>query len=99
MSPKLRGVCRNLLDLIRQFKDRQGQHPAEMFEQLPTQDELPDYYLTISEPRDLATVEGNLKDGDYSNPHHFVNDVCLVFQNALIYNDEESEIFQDAKVS
>lgn len=46
---------------------------------------------------DLSKVEKNLKDGVYSSTLEFASDVRKIWNNAFIYNDEKSPIFQMTK--
>jgi len=58
--------------------------------------EAPDYYALIKQPMDLGQLRVNLKRGDYANVVEFVSDLTLVFDNALTYNGERSEVGRDA---
>lgn len=90
---------RELWEYIRHYKDPQsGEELATAFVRLPSQGELPIYYSIISHPRDLAGVELALRDSRYAEPAAFVNDMLLIFHNAQVFNEEASEIFQNATV-
>ena len=63
--------------------------------------ELPDYFDIIEDPMDLSTIQNRLnkpkRQGGYSSAQRFVEDMRLVFQNALTYNDEGDPVWQAAK--
>ena len=49
---------------------------------------------------DLGTIQKKLemKDGSgYQYVREFCEDVCLVFRNAMLYNDSSSDVFNMAK--
>ena len=46
----------------------------------------------------LNMIRDRVERGDYPDIAAFVKDVDLVFDNAMIYNVEGSEIFADAKI-
>lgn len=64
--------------------------------------ELPDYFDVIQDPMDLSTIENRLhkatRHGGYSSHHRFADDMRLVFQNALTYNDEGDPVWKHANV-
>ena len=50
------------------------------------------YMMQIKKPMDLTTAEGKLLQGGfYSEPQEFVDDVALVFSNAVKFNESGSE--------
>ncbi|CAK8570387.1 unnamed protein product [Lathyrus sativus] len=62
--------------------------------------ELYDYYEIIKKPMDFSTIERkmNVKDGSgYKNVKEIYDDVRLIFNNAMTYNDEKHIIHDMAK--
>lgn len=53
---------------------------------------IPDYFDIIKEPMDLSSVQKRLKDGNYNTMAKVVSDVNLVFDNAITYNGEDSDV-------
>ena len=49
-----------------------------------------DYASKIKEPMDLQTVSKKLKDNCYSNLQEWAYDMYLIFNNAVLFNDEAS---------
>ncbi|CAO3588136.1 unnamed protein product [Absidia cylindrospora] len=53
-----------------------------------------DYYLIISKPMDLSTVERKLSDYEYANENEFEDDIRLIFKNCYAYNPPEHAVHQ-----
>lgn len=47
---------------------------------------LPDYFTIVTKPMDLNTVKRNIESGSITTPEEFVENVRLIFRNALAYN-------------
>jgi hypothetical protein len=58
---------------------------------------VPDYFEVIQEPMDLGTVEKRLECGEYRFFEDFQVDTLLIFDNALQYNQNDSEVHTMAK--
>lgn len=58
---------------------------------------LPDYFDVIDKPMDLTTVEKNFVHGLYESAEEAAKDLVLVFENALLYNEEGTVVHQMAK--
>lgn len=58
---------------------------------------LVDYFDVIDTPMDLSLVEKKLKQGCYKSETMFESDVKLVFNNAILFNGEESDVGVIAK--
>ncbi|GAV52072.1 hypothetical protein ZYGR_0AG00630 [Zygosaccharomyces rouxii] len=69
---------------------------SQPFMELVDKDELPEYYEVIHRPMALNTVKQSLEVGYYSKIYDFIIDVLLVFRNALVFNDANTLIHQDA---
>lgn len=59
---------------------------------------LPDYFDVIDKPMDLTTVEKNFDQGLYESAEEAARDLVLVFENAMLYNEDHTEVHQMAKV-
>lgn len=56
---------------------------------------LEDYLQIVTSPMDLSTIKKKIDSGDYEGPNGdkvFASDVRLVWDNAILYNGEESEV-------
>lgn len=61
---------------------------------------LRDYYEVIDRPMDFSTIKNQMeaKDGtEYKHVRDICSDVRLVFQNAMKYNDDNSDVHSMAK--
>lgn len=54
--------------------------------------DLPGYFEVIKTPMDFSTVKKRIKRGHYSNVDQFIKDMRQIWLNAMIYNDEGSEV-------
>ncbi|GMH69606.1 hypothetical protein TrLO_g5591 [Triparma laevis f. longispina] len=59
----------------------------------PVELALPDYFSVIKKPMDLGTVKSNVETSNYHSINSFKSDCHLAFDNALIYNDKESDVY------
>ena len=67
-----------------------------MFEELPDEDEYPDYYKVIPNPMDMKTIHHKTQSLEYTTEDEFIQDFEIMFQNARHYNEETSEIYKDS---
>jgi hypothetical protein len=52
----------------------------------PHQDRLDGYFDIVTRPMDLGTIEAKLTTEGYDSCLDWYNDVCLVYENALLYH-------------
>lgn len=83
-ASKCMPLIRNLLDDPCGWVFAEPVNPAELG--------LPDYFDIIKKPMDLSLVKKKLEDKVYHDIGEFKADVLLVFQNAILYNGEDSEV-------
>ena len=67
-----------------------------MFEELPDEDEYPDYYKVIPNPMDMKIIHNKMESFEYNTEDEFIRDFETIFQNARHYNEESSEVYQDS---
>ncbi|SCV01353.1 LAME_0G15676g1_1 [Lachancea meyersii CBS 8951] len=72
-------------------------HICEPFFEVILEEELPEYYEVIHRPIALKLVKNNLEMDHYTKIYDFYIDIVLVFENALVFNDPETLIYQDAE--
>jgi len=53
---------------------------------------LPDYFDVVKKPMHLALIEQKLESGVYMDMDEFKKEVRLVFDNAILYNGENSDV-------
>jgi len=58
---------------------------------------LPHYFECIKNPMDLGTIKCRLNSSYYENLSHCFDDIRLVFNNAIIFNGQESFVGKAAK--
>ncbi|KAF9151184.1 hypothetical protein BG015_006990 [Linnemannia schmuckeri] len=92
------GAFNDLYKLILNHKDKTGRELAEIFLALPSKDEYPEYYEVIKSPMSLQLVQARIKNGHYKNVDDFDREFQLIFENALIFNEDGSRINKDARV-
>lgn len=68
------------------------------FAKLPPKKIYPDYYELIEMPISLAEIQKKMVKGSYLTPAQFLADINLMYDNAVLYNDPDSWIVQDAKM-
>ncbi|KAL3228967.1 Chromatin structure-remodeling complex subunit RSC4 [Nakaseomyces bracarensis] len=69
---------------------------CEPFVEMVDGEILPEYYEIIHRPISLDVVKTNLIGNQYRKVYDFVIDVQQVFLNALVFNDVNTLIYQDA---
>ena len=96
------------MDLIREmmriwqevvyYEDDEGRRFSDIFMELPSKRELPDYYRVILEPIDLKKVKNKVLKGSYRDWDEFDHVMKLLFANVRQYNMETSRIYEDSKI-
>jgi len=78
--------------------DDSGRVLSTEFMDLPNRKQWPIYYKTIKRPQCLENIFKHLKRKEYHTSLEFANDVELVFSNALEFNQDHTEIWEDAMI-
>ncbi|KAJ8378965.1 hypothetical protein AAFF_G00232590 [Aldrovandia affinis] len=73
-----------------------GRRLCDLFMVKPSKKDYPDYYKIILEPIDLKTIEHNIRSDKYLTEEALVDDLKLMFRNARHYNEEGSQVYNDA---
>lgn len=96
-SGELTSVLRKVMD---HKAPKRGKVSAPFMDMIDG-DEYPDYYQVVSRGMSFNQVRQNMENGEYANGEEgcfqFEADVQLIFDNARLYNHEESLLFQDAE--
>jgi hypothetical protein len=58
---------------------------------------LPDYFEVVKNPMHLDLVKKKVENAIYADVESFARDAKLVFENAILYNGEESEVGELAR--
>jgi len=101
-SSKKNEKINNLFNSI--LKSKNGSRKrASIFMNLPNKKEYPDYYTAIKNPISLNCMKNKMKSSNNSLDQNydysfddFVDDLNLMFENAMCYNMEGSVVYEDA---
>ncbi|XP_061076620.1 protein polybromo-1 isoform X1 [Conger conger] len=75
-----------------------GRRLCDLFMVKPSKKDYPDYYKIILEPVDLRTIDHNIRSDKYLSEDSMVEDMRLMFRNARHYNEEGSQVYNDANI-
>ncbi|KAL7285080.1 hypothetical protein ACG7TL_000172 [Trametes sanguinea] len=95
-GPNMHRLLKTRLQKLVNKADDDGRVLASEFMELPSRKQWPMYYQIIKKPQALENIFKKLKRKEYHNPSDFANDVELVFSNALEFNQEHTQIWEDA---
>ncbi|KAL4655959.1 protein polybromo-1-like [Arapaima gigas] len=73
-----------------------GRRLCDLFLVKPSKKDYPDYYKIILEPMDLRTIDHNIRSDKYLSEESMMEDMKLMFRNARHYNEEGSQVYNDA---
>ncbi|KAI0654484.1 Bromodomain-containing protein [Cubamyces menziesii] len=93
-APNMHRLLKSRLQKLVDKADEKGRVLSAEFMELPSRKQWPMYYQIIKKPQALENIF--LKRKEYHNPTDFANDVELVFSNALEFNQEHTQIWDDA---
>lgn len=97
-DPKLKKMMKRVLAQVMKYTDAEGRLLSEPFMKLPSKRDLPDYYEIIKKPLDINKILTRIDDGKYQDFSDLERDFIQLCQNAQIYNEETSLIFEDSTV-
>ncbi|KAF1757608.1 hypothetical protein GCK72_014064 [Caenorhabditis remanei] len=95
---ELQSKVNQMLAVILEYTDEDGEVIAEPFQTLPTKRELPEYYKEISQPMDFDRINRKLQTGRYATIDEVNDDMILLVNNAQTFNEEDSEIYDNSKI-
>uniref|UniRef100_A0A7N8XCW7 SWI/SNF related BAF chromatin remodeling complex subunit ATPase 2 n=1 Tax=Mastacembelus armatus TaxID=205130 RepID=A0A7N8XCW7_9TELE len=75
-----------------------GRQLSEVFVQLPSRKELPEYYELIRKPVDFKKIKERVRNHKYRSVGDLEKDVMLLCHNAQTFNLEGSQIYEDSIV-
>uniref|UniRef100_A0AAX7UJC7 SWI/SNF related, matrix associated, actin dependent regulator of chromatin, subfamily a, member 2 n=1 Tax=Astatotilapia calliptera TaxID=8154 RepID=A0AAX7UJC7_ASTCA len=96
--PKLTKQMNAIIDTVINYRDGSGRQLSEVFVQLPSRKELPEYYELIRKPVDFKKIKERVRNHKYRNVGDLEKDVMLLCQNAQTFNLEGSQIYEDSIV-
>ncbi|XP_075683812.1 SWI/SNF-related matrix-associated actin-dependent regulator of chromatin subfamily A member 2 isoform X6 [Rhinoderma darwinii] len=96
--PKLTKQMNAIVDTVINYKDSSGRQLSEVFIQLPSRKELPEYYELIRKPVDFKKIKERIRNHKYRSVSDLEKDVMLLCHNAQTFNLEGSQIYEDSIV-
>lgn len=95
-DPKVKKQMHRVMLAVIQYTDAEGRTLSDPFMKLPSRQKLPDYYEIIKKPVDIKKIIQRIEDGRYSDFTDLEKDFVQLCQNAQIYNEEASLIYEDS---
>lgn len=92
MEARIQSVIKGM----RKPKDSDGDPLILPFEKLPDKQENPDYYDVITQPMALDHIKKKAKRKKYRSVDHVLADMDTMFENAKLYNEDGSDLFEAA---
>ncbi|XP_033474870.2 putative global transcription activator SNF2L2 [Epinephelus lanceolatus] len=96
--PKLTKQMNAIIDTVINYRDGSGRQLSEVFVQLPSRKELPEYYELIRKPVDFKKIKDRVRSHKYRGVGDLERDVMLLCHNAQTFNLEGSQIYEDSIV-
>uniref|UniRef100_A0A8C2H787 SWI/SNF related, matrix associated, actin dependent regulator of chromatin, subfamily a, member 2 n=1 Tax=Cyprinus carpio TaxID=7962 RepID=A0A8C2H787_CYPCA len=90
--PKLTKQMNAIVDTVINYRDASGRQLSEVFVQLPSRKELPEYYELIRKPVDFKKIKERVRNHKYRSVSDLEKDVMLRCHNAQTYNLEGSQV-------
>lgn len=95
---KLTKQMNAIIDTVINYRDASSRQLSEVFVQLPSRKELPEYYELIRKPVDFKKIKERVRNHRYRSVSDLEKDVMLLCHNAQTYNLEGSQIYEDSIV-
>lgn len=95
---KLTKQMNAIVDTVINYKDSSGRQLSEVFIQLPSRKELPEYYELIRKPVDFKKIKERIRNHKYRSIGDLEKDIMLLCHNAQTFNLEGSQIYEDSIV-
>ncbi|XP_031726374.1 putative global transcription activator SNF2L2 [Anarrhichthys ocellatus] len=95
---KLTKQMNSIIDTVINYRDGSARQLSEVFVQLPSRKELPEYYELIRKPVDFKKIKDRVRNHKYRGVGDLERDVMLLCHNAQTFNLEGSQIYEDSIV-
>uniref|UniRef100_A0A8C7F649 SWI/SNF related BAF chromatin remodeling complex subunit ATPase 2 n=1 Tax=Oncorhynchus kisutch TaxID=8019 RepID=A0A8C7F649_ONCKI len=93
--PKLTKQMNAIIDTVINYRDRSNRQLSEVFVQLPSRKELPEYYELIRKPVDFKKIKERVRSHKFRSVSDLEKDVMLLCHNAQTFNLEGSQFVGD----
>ncbi|KAJ7109887.1 Bromodomain-containing protein [Mycena epipterygia] len=95
-KPSLHRLAKARLMKIINKTDDTGRILSDVFIDLPSKKQWPQYYELIKHPECLDAILKRVRHKEYGSSTEFADDVELVFSNAMEFNQDGTQIWEDA---
>lgn len=92
MEARIKAVLKG----IRKFKDEHGRLKVLHFQRLPDKVLNPEYYAAVQNPIAIDLIKRKAKRKKYRSLDEFMKDLDLMFENAKMYNEDDSDVYKAA---
>lgn len=96
VDAKLKKQMTKVMRAVIRYADETGRVLSDPFMKLPSRQKLPDYYEIIKKPVDIKKILQRIEDGKYYDFAELEKEFGVLCQNAQIYNEETSLIYEDS---
>lgn len=96
VDPKMKKQMQKVMKEVIRYADDEGRVLSIEFMKLPSRQKRPDYYEIIRKPVDIKRIMQRIEDGKYYDFTELEKDFVQLCQNAQIYNEEQSLIYEDS---
>ncbi|KAJ7786649.1 RSC complex protein [Mycena metata] len=94
--PSLHRLAKVRLQKLIETTDDTGRILSDIFMEYPSRTEWPIYYVQIKQPQCFSNIQRRLKKKEYNSMVEFADDVELVCSNAMAFNQDHTQIWEDA---
>ncbi|KAF8575918.1 hypothetical protein K439DRAFT_1640966 [Ramaria rubella] len=94
---RMKEIFTTCMQAVMECTDPDGRKRCDMFRDLPSRKEYPDYFQTISSPIAISTIRKRSSSSYYKTVAQYLGDWRLMFNNAKTYNQEGSWVYVDAE--
>ncbi|KAG9292072.1 hypothetical protein G9A89_017972 [Geosiphon pyriformis] len=92
-------IFKQLYDSVENCMDYDDGEPRQrcyLFLELVRKQDYPQYYQLITKPIAMNVIRKKMKNNEYPNLETYKKDWHLMFDNAMIFNENDSQVYQDA---
>ncbi|KAJ7170159.1 RSC complex protein [Mycena filopes] len=94
--PSLHRLAKVRLQKLIETTDETGRILSDIFMDYPSRTDWAIYYVQIKQPQCFTNIQRRLKKKEYNSMVEFADDVELVFSNAMAFNQDHTQIWEDA---
>ncbi|KAE9398490.1 Bromodomain-containing protein [Gymnopus androsaceus JB14] len=94
--PSMKRLLNSRVQKLIKKTDDYGRILSTEFMELPSKKLWPGYYQQIQQPRCIDAIQKQVKRKEYHSVSEFAADMELVFSNAMQFNVEHTQIWEDA---